>query len=61
MSKSAIFNKERLMKFIETAKIKDFDKDAVYLGGMQTLAQYRSLIALSEQTENLRLAETAFC
>lgn len=45
LSKSAIFNKERLMKFIETAKIKDFDKDAAYLGGMQTLAQYRSLIA----------------
>lgn len=45
LSKSVIFDKDRLMKFIETAKVKDFDKDAAYVGGMQTLAQYRSLIA----------------
>jgi len=61
LSKSVIFNKDKLMKFIETAKPKDFDKDAACIGGTQILAQYRFLInAIRENRESLARGNRLF-
>jgi hypothetical protein len=43
LSKSVVFNKGNLMKFIETAKLKDFDKDAAYVAGDQIITIFRSI------------------
>jgi hypothetical protein len=43
LSKSVVFNKENLVKFIETAKLKDFDKEPAYVAGDQIMTIYRML------------------
>ncbi|HPW67148.1 MAG TPA: S46 family peptidase [Salinivirgaceae bacterium] len=61
LSKSIIYNKDSLMRFIETAQLEDFDKDAAYMGRTQIMEQYRSLIkAIKENSESLARGNRLF-
>ncbi len=51
LSKSVVFNKENLMKFIETAKLKDFDKEPAYVAGDQVITIYRAISNLMRKNQ----------
>ena len=61
LSKSAFYNKESLVKFIETAKLKDFDKDPAYLAADQIFTIYKMLnTQLSKNSETLAKGNRLF-
>lgn len=44
LSKSVVFSKDKLIKFVETATAKDIEKDPAYAGWVQAIASYKEIV-----------------